>query len=115
MEGYKFPILRISLLSSDKGHRHQGMAQLDEGDIYSLAVKFGQLSKVVLNNDKTEAYIFFTSLLNAYICFKLLRALNLGAASKAFGVEWVYHCGYHSDVANEVHRFVNSMKWETPG
>ena len=49
-------------------------AEFDENDINILAIKFGQLNRVVLSQDMTEAYIFFNSIYHAYICSKLLKA-----------------------------------------
>ena len=89
----------------DKYFGQTRRAELDEADISNLAAKFGQLNRVVLSQDMTEAYIFFDSIVNAYICSKLLKAIRL--RSNDLTIEWVHNCGYHPDVSNEVHHFVS--------
>jgi len=68
---------------------------------------------VVLSEDKTEAYLFFYSLLNAYICCKLLRMVEFRLGDREINVDWVHNCGYHPTLANEVHKFIQGLKWES--
>ena len=60
----------------------QGKVELDEIDIENLGMKFGPLQKVVLSKDKTEAYLFYSSMINAYACWKLLRVMRLRVAGR---------------------------------
>ena len=74
-------------------------------------MRFGQLGRVVLTRDRREAYLFFNVLLNAYICCKLLSAIKLRTGGRELGVEWVHSCGYHPEVASEVHNFIRGLEW----
>ena len=85
---------------------------MELADVEALAARFGQLHRVVLSQDKTEAYLFNYSILNAYACCKLMRLVEFRLGNRELSIDWVHNCGYHPALAGEVHKFIEGLKWE---
>lgn len=91
-DGYNLPIIRISVAYyQNYAHcpTYFEKAELDHQDMYNIFEKFGQINKIILSNEKKDAYIFFNSFINAYISFKLLRNVKIRGGSLEIMMEWV--------------------------
>ena len=88
-------------------------AELDRGDLTGAFTRFGQLNKVSLTRDSCEAYIFFNSFLNAYICYKTLRQCQLRGGSMVLMVDWVNTSSMHPEMVSEVSLFINGLDWHS--
>ena len=94
IEGYNLPVLRISLYTQQNYGMHSEKTELDQRDIEAAMQRFGEIYQVAITSDKRDAYVFFNSLVHAYICYKLINQATLrgGAEMRA---EWVHHHTYH--------------------
>ena len=65
-----------------------------------------------MTHDRTDAYIFFNSFINAYISYKLLRSTKIRGGSLEVLMDWVHNNDIHPEISTEVHLFINSLNWE---
>lgn len=65
-----------------------------------------------MTHERTDAYIFFNSFINAYIAYKMLRHTKLRGGSLEILMDWVHNNDVHPEVSSEVHLFINSLNWE---
>ena len=110
LEGYNLPVLRVSLLVQANYGMLREKAELDQLDMESTMQRFGDVHLVSVTLDKKDAYVFFNSMLQAYICYKLVNQATLrgGAELRA---DWVHHQACHPEIASQMHSFINSLRY----
>ena len=113
-EGYSLPIIRFAVHSGFNYATPPSLkAPLDRNDLVGAFSRFGELNKVSLSTDRTEAYIFFNSFLNAYICLKMLRGCELRGGSMRLVAEWVATSSISQEMTSEVGAFINGLNWQS--
>lgn len=52
-----------------------------------------------MTHDRTDAYIFFNSFINAYISYKLLRNTKIRGGSLEIVMDWVHNNDIHPEIS----------------